>query len=88
MVIRPVHQRILGLVDAGILLRVGGEDRPEVRMNLKIPFAVLAQAGEIQDPLLQHTQQGVVGLRAGTVELVVDQGIPAGTGRGEAVVHP
>ena len=58
-------------------------------MHFKVPFAAAPpQAGQIQDSLLQYAEQGVVGLRAGTVELVVDQSVPVGASRGEAIIHP
>jgi hypothetical protein len=57
-------------------------------MDFEVPRAARPQGGEIQDLLLQHAQQSVIGFGAGAVELVVDQGVPVGARRGQPIVHP
>ena len=85
---QPVHQRVLGLVDAGVFLGIGGEDGAEVGMHFEVATLGAVEPRHRQHPLLQDAQQHVVGLGTGAIELVVNQRVAVPAGGGKPIIHP
>ena len=83
----PVHQGVLGLVDAGVLVGIACEDGAEVGMDLDVTFAHSA-GGQLQQPFLEDAEQDVVRLGPRAIEFVVDHGKAESAGGGEPVVDP
>ena len=88
MVIEAIHQGVLRLVDAGVFLGVGSEDRAKTGIDLQVSFAGVAEFGQVEDFLAQHAQQDVVGFGPAAGELVVDQGMAVAAGGRQPVVDP
>ena len=82
-----VAKRILGIVNAGIFLRIAGEDDAKIRVHLDVRF-VLVLRREHQQSFLKHAEKHVVGLRPGARELVIDEGVALPACRGQPVVGP
>ncbi len=83
-----VHEGVLGLVDPGVLLGIGGENGPKFRVDLQVAVSAPGHLGQIEDLLLQDAQEGVVGLGPGPGKLIVNESVAVLAGHGETVVHP
>ena len=67
----PVQQGILGVVDAGVLHGITGEDGPKLWVHGLIGVTSRIMAGHTKKLLFQNTEKDVVGLWPGAVKLIV-----------------
>ncbi len=60
----------------------------ELGMDLQVPRAGVSKFGQVEKPLAQDAQQGVVRFRSRPGELVVDQRATISAHGGKAVIRP